>query len=78
MVIGGLMEQNANNTDTGIPFVSGVPWLGNLFKGVEKDDTMRELIIFIRATIIGSNGHYQDSDRAIYKKFSRDPRPLTF
>ncbi len=78
MVIGGLMEQKSANTDTGMPFVSEVPWLGNLFKSAKKDDEISELVIFIRATIVGSDNTYAPADRYLYEKFTDDPRPLAF
>jgi len=78
MVIGGLMEQTASNEDTGVPYLSSLPWFGNLFKTVGKTGRTRELVIFIRATIVGSQGNYQDMDRTIYNTFTKDPRPLNF
>ena len=78
MIIGGLMENSSTNKDVGVPGVSSVPWLGNLFKSVEKDDSKRELIIFIRATLVGTNGYVEDADKTIYNKFTDDPRPLKF
>lgn len=78
MVIGGLMEDSSTNTDTGVPGISAVPWLGNLFKSANKDDTKRELVIFIRATLVGSHGHIDRADRTVYEKFTNDPRPINF
>ena len=78
MVIGGLMEQSGSNTDTGIPYASQVPYLGNLFKSTEKLNSNTELIIFIKATIVGSSGNSAPADRVLYDKFTDDPRPLTF
>ncbi|MDG1285996.1 MAG: hypothetical protein P8P30_00350 [Rickettsiales bacterium] len=78
MIIGGLMEDSSRNTDNGVPGVSSVPWLGNLFKSVDKTDTKRELIIFIRATLVGTDGYAHDADKTIYEKFTDDPRPLKF
>lgn len=78
MVIGGLMEQSSSNEDTGIPYVNRVPWLGNLFKTVDKTGRTRELVIFIRATIVGSQGNYHNTDRVIYDTYMRDSRPLKF
>jgi general secretion pathway protein D len=78
MVIGGLMENVSTNIDKGVPGVGSVPWLGNLFKSVSKDDSTRELIIFIRATIVGSNTNIPSADELIYKKFTDDPRPIAF
>ena len=78
MVIGGLMEERNSNNDRGIPGVSEVPWLGNAFKGVEKNNDPTELIIFIRATIVGSQGNTHAADKQIYEKFTQDPRPIAF
>jgi general secretion pathway protein D len=78
MVIGGLMKQNSDNTDAGMPGLSSIPVVGNFFKGVSKKNSNSELIIFIKATIVGSTGNAHPADRTIYEKFSDDPRPLTF
>ncbi len=78
MVIGGLMEQGGSNRDAGIPFADEVPWFGNLFKNTTKTNTSTELVIFIRATIVDSNGQSHPADQKIYDKFTRDPRPLVF
>lgn len=78
MVIGGLMEDDVENTDRGIPWASEVPYVGNLFKGIDKDRRLKELVIFIRATIVGSHGNAHPMDKAVYEKFTDDPRPLSF
>ncbi len=78
MVIGGLMEQTSTNEDTGVPYLSRIPLIGNAFKSSQKRDSTRELIIFIRATIINPGGNYQKADERIYNTFTRDPRPLAF
>lgn len=78
MVIGGLMEDRSTNVDQGLPGVSSIPWFGNLFKGTSKSSQVSELIIFIRATIIGSGGGAHPSDKGVYDTFTKDPRPLQF
>jgi general secretion pathway protein D len=78
MVIGGLMQQSGNNTDTGVPFAGGIPVLGNLFKNVAKATSNSELILLIKATIVNSNGDLDKVDRNIFHKFSDDPRPVSF
>lgn len=78
MVIGGLMQQDSTNTDTGLPLISEVPWIGNAFKGTDKSSNVRELVIFIRATIVNPEGNYNDADKQIYENFTRDPRKLEF
>jgi general secretion pathway protein D len=78
LVIGGLLEDKVINSDTGVPYASEVPLFGNLFKAVDKKNTKKELIIFIRATIVGSNGNADPYDKNLYEKFTQDPRPLKF
>jgi len=78
MVIGGLMQDASSNTESGVPGLSSVPFLGNAFKGVDKDNETKELVIFIRATIVDSNGNPDKADKTIYEKFTDDPRPLKF
>lgn len=78
LVIGGLLEDKITNFDGGVPYASEVPFFGNLFKSVDKKNSKKELVIFIRATIIGSNGSADPYDKGIYEKFIQDPRPLKF
>jgi MSHA biogenesis protein MshL len=76
MVIGGLMEDVSRNTSSGVPGASEIPLLGNLFKGRAEDAVKRELIIFIKATIVNPDGSSHEVDRKVYNKFITDPRPL--
>jgi general secretion pathway protein D len=78
MVIGGLMRDEITNTDSGVPGVAEVPWVGNLFKSVDKGKKLSELVIFIRATVVGPNGNATNADKALYEKFIEDPNPLKF
>jgi len=78
LVIGGLLEDKITNTDDGVPYVSEVPIFGNLFKSVSKTNNKKELVIFLRATIVGTNGDADPYDKAMYEKFIEDPRPLKF
>lgn len=76
MVIGGLMEDSTRNTDTGVPGAQEIPILGNLFKSRGEDSLKRELIIFIKATIVNTDGSAAPADKVIYKKYTTDPRPI--
>jgi len=78
LVIGGLLEDKIINNDAGVPYASEVPLFGNLFKAVDKRNSKKELVIFIRATIVGSNGSADPYDKGVYEKFIQDPRPLKF
>lgn len=78
MVIGGLMENTSTNDEGGVPYADEVPVLGNFFKRTTKADSNKELVIFIKATIVSPNGDTHDADRKLYNKFTDDPRPLAF
>lgn len=76
MVIGGLLEDISTNGTAGIPGLSDIPWIGNAFKSRDEKTSKRELIIFIKASIVDSDGQYTPADKRAYEKFTKDPRPL--
>ena len=78
LVFGGLLEDSYASNDSGVPGVSEVPWFGNLFKGVDKVKSKKELVIFMRASIINPAGKIDKFDKALYEKFGNDPRPINF
>jgi MSHA biogenesis protein MshL len=51
-VLGGLIQDDARNTEDGIPGINRVPGLGELFR--QRQDSVRktELVIFLRPTVI--------------------------
>jgi len=51
-VIGGIFEDEKNDTTTGIPLLSRIPILGWLFKSQSTTDTKTELLIFLTPTIV--------------------------
>ena len=52
IVLGGIFEQTLSEASTRIPFLSDIPIIGHAFKSNLKDDTQRELLIFITPKII--------------------------
>ena len=77
MVIGGLMDSRVDSSDKGIPWLSNLPFAGNLFKQSSKTKKLVETVIFIKATIVPGFG-VDASDKKLYHKFTNDPHPLTF
>jgi MSHA type pilus biogenesis protein MshL len=69
IMIGGLLEERANNIDSGIPGISKIPYVGNAFKKVTKDTAMVETVIFLKARIIPGRGVTVE-DEEFYKKFT--------
>ncbi len=74
IVIGGLMQESATNTDSGIPFLQRIPFLGYLFKSSSKVSTLTETVIFIKATIVKSNSKVDKVDRELQEKFDTNRR----
>jgi len=78
MVIGGLMQQESENNDNGVPGMAGLPIIGNLFKSVAKTTHNKELVLLIKATVVDNRGSLNGVDKNIFNKFSDDPRPVSF
>lgn len=78
MVIGGLLEDSFTSENAEVPGISEVPVVGQLFKSVNKVAKKKELVIFLRATIVPTSGNSQPADAALYNKFIPDARPLKF
>ncbi len=55
IVLGGLISETDKKNTSGIPYISRVPLLGNLFKNKNTSKERKELIIFIQPTVIKDN-----------------------
>ena len=51
-VLGGLMQDQVNDTDDAVPGVSKIPILGNLFTYRNDTTTKTELVVFLRPTVV--------------------------
>lgn len=51
-VIGGIFVETSNDSETGVPVLKNVPWVGNLFKSQNKQVVKDELLIFITPRIV--------------------------
>ncbi|MGH8084316.1 MAG: pilus (MSHA type) biogenesis protein MshL [Lysobacter sp.] len=52
VLLGGLIDQQSQNTDNGVPGLSDVPGLGNLFGAQARSHNSRELVMVLRVTVI--------------------------
>jgi len=52
ILMGGLISQTDSKTSTGIPFISTIPLLGNLFKSTTDDTERRELVVMIQPSVV--------------------------
>ena len=55
VVIGGLMQNGSSNDDGGVPGLSGIPLIGNLFKQKKRSNKRSELVILLRPIVVQSN-----------------------
>lgn len=74
MVMGGLMKDTNTVTETGVPVLGDLPYLGAAFRSHSDKVVKSELVVFLKAQIVpGSN--IDDVDRKLYKNMSLDRRP---
>lgn len=52
VVLGGIFEQENLNSQTKVPFLGDIPYLGKLFRRDTKKDSKRELLIFVTPRIV--------------------------
>ena len=75
--MGGLIQDTGDSDETGIPILSEIPMMGSLFKNHSDKTSKSEIIVFLRATIVNTGDDtIHQTDRDMYKMFSRDRRPL--
>lgn len=74
-VLGGLMQERADNADAGLPVLSRIPWLGYLFKSRSEDSELVELVVLLRVQIL-QQPTVPAADRRLLDGFVRDPRPF--
>jgi len=54
-IVGGLIAIDKSNTSKGIPFISKIPYLGNLFKSSVKKNSKHEVIVVLTPHVIDTN-----------------------
>ena len=52
IVLGGLIQDDINNSESRVPFLGDIPVLGNLFKSRSKTKSKTNLLVFLRPTVI--------------------------
>ncbi|MDB4459274.1 hypothetical protein N9059_01750 [bacterium] len=52
IMLGGFISNTLNKSETGVPFLKNIPFLGNLFKSQNDTESKVELIVLIRPTVL--------------------------
>lgn len=75
VVLGGLIDDSARNSQQKVPGLGDIPVVGNLFRYRETQTSKRNLMVFIRPIIVHSDGdleHYSDSQYRRMRQAQRD------
>jgi general secretion pathway protein D len=52
IVLGGLIQDDVTMTDSKVPLLGDIPWLGRLFRSTKESHTKRNLMVFLRPSVI--------------------------
>ncbi len=66
IVLGGLIQDDVSDTDKRVPLLGDIPFLGRLFRSTTKSHTKRNLLIFLRPTVIRTK---EDADAVTNQKY---------
>ncbi len=78
VVLGGLIQDRVQSTTNGVPVASEMPFIGALFRNQQDLIEKTELVVFLKATIVGGSNTIHNTDKDLYRTFSSDRRPLEF
>lgn len=60
IVIGGLMKSSTRTEDVGVPLLSDIPVVGNLFEHQRQREVKTELVILLRPVVIGGDDDWNE------------------
>jgi general secretion pathway protein D len=67
LVLGGLIDESQSSTESKVPFLGDIPFLGVLFRSTTKSSENKVLMVFIRPTILRNSGQASDVSQRKYK-----------
>jgi general secretion pathway protein D len=76
IVTGGLMEERVRKHTEGIPLLSDIPVLGELFKKTSDETNLSELVILLKLSLVKGVESVSPADQRLYHQFTKDPRPV--
>lgn len=79
IVIGGLMQEKQQEISSGVPVLSSIPLLGNLFKNRRVGNKKSELVILLRPIVVGENTWQNELQRSrdlLEKWYPPSPLPV--
>lgn len=76
VLLGGLIQQNDNSSQSGFPGLMKIPVLGRLFGSSSRDNSRKELLVLITPTVIRGGGEDASELTEEYKKRFQGLSPL--
>ena len=67
LVLGGLIDDNLNDTQRGVPFLSDIPLIGSLFRFRSVQKNKRNLMVFIKPAILRKQSEGDHYSRSKYE-----------
>ncbi|MCJ8269039.1 MAG: type II and III secretion system protein, partial [Psychrosphaera sp.] len=64
VVIGGLMQTTLTESHSKTPFLSDIPFFGELFTQKSEVERKKELVILVKATVVGAGTWKQQLERS--------------
>lgn len=74
LVLGGLIRDEAEEIESKIPFLGDIPGLGRLFKSTNTKTVKRNLMVFIRPTILNDSLASYEVTRERYDRIKQDQK----
>ena len=75
-MLGGLMEVRSSEYKQGLPGLNEIPIVRDLTGSLAEGDTIVELVIVLKATIMDNGSIPDGADMRLINKYTSDPRPL--
>ncbi|MBA0167139.1 MULTISPECIES: type II secretion system secretin GspD [Pectobacterium] len=72
VVVGGLLDKSTNESASKVPLLGDIPVLGHLFRSNSQETKKRNLMLFIRPSIIRDRSQYQSASASKYRSFSAE------
>lgn len=72
VVVGGLLDKSTTESASRVPVLGDIPVIGALFRSNSKQVSKRNLMLFIRPTIIRDRQQYQTASSDKYRSFSEE------
>ena len=78
IVLGGLITTRNNQTRSGIPLLSQIPYIGGLFGTTQNETDREELLVFIQPKIVNDKGTLYDGQADMDSRYKFDDENRAF